>query len=133
MRILFIDDEIKANRDLVLYLQEFENHHVEWLERPSQVLEMEIDLLKSYDIIILDIMMPLDYSFPLNDISIACQGHSTGIYLIKKIREKTDTPVIIYSARGDVHYLEKKFMKIRFLQKPVSMETLVKELISMTT
>ena len=81
-KILIVDDEDKI-RDIIKKYATFDGYEVEeasgGLEAVSKCRE------KEYDIIILDIMMPdLD-----------------GFSVCKEIRKKTNTPVIMLSARGE--------------------------------
>lgn len=80
--ILLTDDEDKI-RSLIRKYAEFEGHEVQ--EAANGMEAIELCKSQSFDIIIMDIMMPeLD-----------------GFSAVKEIRKTSDTPVIMLSARGE--------------------------------
>ncbi len=82
MKVLVVDDEAKI-RDLILKYAKFEGHITVTAEDGMEAVE--IAKREDFDIILLDIMMPeLD-----------------GFSALRKIREFSDVPVIMLSARGE--------------------------------
>ena len=81
-RLLVVDDEFRI-RQIIRKYAEFEGHTVE--EAVDGMQAIEICRKNSFDLIIMDIMMPeLD-----------------GFSACREIRKFTDTPVIMLSARGE--------------------------------
>lgn len=81
-KILVADDEIKI-RELIKKYASFEGHTVDEAENGIEALERASSV--SYDIIIMDIMMPM------------LDGFSAS----REIRKRSDTPIIMLSARGE--------------------------------
>ncbi len=81
-KILICDDEIGLRTILKRYAV-FEGHEVH--EAADGMEAVRLCETESFDIIIMDIMMP----------------HLDGFSAVKKIREKLDTPVLMLSARGE--------------------------------
>lgn len=81
-RLLIVDDEDKI-RELITKYAKFEGHEIETATNGMEAID--IALSQSFDLIIMDVMMPeLD-----------------GFSSIKEIRKKSDVPVIMLSARGE--------------------------------
>lgn len=81
-KVLIVDDEIRI-RDMIRKYAEFEGYEVEEAEDGMHAIQK--CLKNSYDIIIMDIMMPkLD-----------------GFSACREIRKTVDVPVIMLSARGE--------------------------------
>lgn len=81
-RILVVDDEERIRKLVVLYL---ETGTFEIVEADNGDTALELALNESFDLIILDIMMPgLD-----------------GIEVTKQIREHKSTPIILLTAKGE--------------------------------
>lgn len=81
-RILVVDDEEKIRMLIKKYAQ-FEGHTV-W-EAPDGLTAVELCRQQTFDLIIMDVMMPeLD-----------------GFSAVKEIRKTSNTPVIMLSARGE--------------------------------
>lgn len=81
-KLLVVDDEFRI-RQIIRKYAEFEGHTVE--EAVDGMQAIEICRKNTYDLIILDVMMPeLD-----------------GFSACREIRKFTDTPVIMLSARGE--------------------------------
>lgn len=80
--ILIVDDEQNI-RQVIREYCEFEGYHVDeasdGMEAISKVEQMD------YDLVVMDIMMP----------------KIDGFTVVREIRKKTDTPVLMLSARGD--------------------------------
>ena len=82
MKLLIVDDE-KGIRDLIRKYAQFEGYEVEEAENGMDAVEM--CRTHSYDLIIMDVMMPeLD-----------------GFSAVREIRKEMSTPVIMLSARGE--------------------------------
>ena len=91
--ILFIDDDVKRITSHVEML-ELEGYKVEMEQSVKQGLQKFTDNPTKYDLIILDIMMPVD-DFKREDTK---YGRETGILLIHKIRDISEKiPIIILS------------------------------------
>jgi DNA-binding response OmpR family regulator len=81
-RILVVDDEEKIC-ELILKYAKFDGHEV--CTAPDGLAEVDAVNMESYDLIIMDVMMPeLD-----------------GFSAVSKIRKTTDTPVLMLSARSE--------------------------------
>jgi DNA-binding response OmpR family regulator len=81
-KILIVDDEIKI-RELIKKYLDFQGYESKMAVNGMEAVEMLKN--EKYDIIIMDEMMPeLD-----------------GFSAVKEIRKKSDTPVIMLSARGE--------------------------------
>lgn len=81
-RILIVDDEEKI-RDIIKEYLEFEGF--QYAEAENGVEALGILERESFDLVLLDLMMP----------------KIDGIKVLKEIREKGNTPVIIITARGE--------------------------------
>ncbi len=81
-KVLIIDDDVKLRDLLKEYLEGF-GYQVSWLPDGSRTLEIIKD--SPPDIVILDVMMPGE----------------DGIEVLRKIRTKYQTPVIMLTARGE--------------------------------
>ncbi len=81
-RILIVDDESKI-RELIRKYAEFEGYLIDEAENGMEALERASSV--SYDLIIMDIMMPMLDGFTAS----------------REIRKKSDVPIIMLSARGE--------------------------------
>lgn len=82
MKLLIVDDE-KGIRDLIRKYAQFEGYEVE--EAENGMMAVEMCRRHTYDLIIMDVMMPeLD-----------------GFSAVREIRKDYTTPVIMLSARGE--------------------------------
>lgn len=82
VKILIVDDE-SSIRDIIKEYFDFAEYDYKEAENGMQALDMMEQ--ENFDLVVLDIMMPeLD-----------------GISVLKRIREKDDTPVILLTARGN--------------------------------
>lgn len=127
-RILFIEDEVFRNKAMFEMLKL--DYYVDWVDSPKKALE-KILHSETYDIIILDIMLPIDdESFNENE-KIRCDnGDNTGIVLAEKFLndEKTrDIPIIFESARNHLDISKLKNVKAS-LAKPFYYQDLKKEI-----
>ena len=82
--VLIVEDELKLARFVELELM-YEGYSVEVINDGREALEI-LDK-KSYDLILLDFMLP---------------GFS-GIEILRKIRRSSDVPVIMLTAKGDIN------------------------------
>ncbi|MFD3447482.1 response regulator transcription factor [Microbacteriaceae bacterium 4G12] len=81
-KVLIVDDESDMRRLVSMYL---ENSGYEWQEAENGQQALEMVRKESFDLLILDIMMPeLD-----------------GITLCKEIRKTSDVPIIFLTAKGE--------------------------------
>lgn len=81
-RLLVVDDEQKI-REIISKYAQFEGYKVD--EAPDGMTALEMASTREYDLVILDVMMPdLD-----------------GFSVCKEMRKKSNTPVIMLSARGE--------------------------------
>lgn len=82
-RILLIEDDIEMQKLIQEYLSNY-GYKVLSFDKPKSALEI-LDK-ESFDIVILDLMLP----------------QMDGFDVCKEIKRKTETPIIISSARGDI-------------------------------
>lgn len=82
-RILIVDDEMEMRQLLRIYLQQ-ENYLIEEAENGQEAYELV--LKNDYDLMILDIMMPI----------------MDGFETMKLVRKVSDIPVILLTAKGAV-------------------------------
>ncbi|GAB6046002.1 response regulator transcription factor [Caminibacter profundus] len=80
-KVLLIEDDIEMQKEIKEYLENF-NFEVDFTDNGLEAVKK----IKSYDIVILDLMLP----------------KIDGFDVLKKIKKITDIPVIISSARGDI-------------------------------
>jgi len=84
MRILLIEDDLEMQELLQDYLKNFD-FEVYSFANPLEALK-SLEEKNSYDIVVLDLMLP----------------HLDGFDVCKKIRENSNIPIIISSARGNL-------------------------------
>ena len=126
MKILFIDDEKKRNEFLVADLRQHFDLQIDWVRDVKSMLE---SLSNDYDAIILDIMLPVDESFTIDEKKKSLNGLATGLVLIERIRKiKEKIPILVYSARGDIQEYISGQKYITYLQKPKEPAVLMDEL-----
>ncbi len=82
-RVLLIEDDIEMQKLIQEYLSNY-GYKVLSFDKPKSALEI-LDK-ESFDIVILDLMLP----------------QMDGFDVCKEIKRKTETPIIISSARGDI-------------------------------
>jgi DNA-binding response OmpR family regulator len=107
-KILLIEDETKLSEVMTLYLRK-ENYDVTCVSDGKEA--EEIIFSKSFDLIILDIMLP----------------GKDGWALLRKIKSLGDTPVILTTARGeeDDRIFGLELGADDYMVKPISMRELV--------
>jgi CheY-like chemotaxis protein len=128
-KILFIDDEEITARALISCLERFFEFQVIALQDYRQ---MDNELQKGCDAVVLDIMMPiLENYFSEKEITKANSGIQTGIVLFDKIRKQyPQMPIMFYSA----HYSAKQQERMCcdewtvFLKKPELAQSIAKAL-----
>lgn len=81
-RLLVVDDEIRI-RDMIRKYAEFEGHEV--VEAQDGMQAIQVCLLDTFDLIIMDVMMP----------------NLDGFSACREIRKTSSTPIIMLSARGE--------------------------------
>lgn len=82
-KILLVDDDVELT-ELLSELLSLEGYHVHRVHNGQEALD-ELELQPNYDLILLDVMMPV-----LN-----------GIETLKRLRQKYEIPVLMLSARDD--------------------------------
>ena len=83
-RILVVDDESRI-RDIVCQYLKFEEFSCAEASNGKQAVEMATEGDRPFDLIIMDVMMPF----------------MDGITALRMIREKSDVPVILLTAKGE--------------------------------
>lgn len=118
-KILLIDDEIHRNEDLIEFMKLASGHTVHQLTSASDAIDAIRGDDFNYDLIIMDMMFPLDEwakSVTTNS------GHDVGVHIIKELRKiKPNSVIVVVSARTDLKsFLEKHGLSdIKFFEKPV--------------
>lgn len=83
--ILIVEDERKLSRVLELEL-EYENYQTKTVDNGKDALQLIIE--KEWDLVLLDIMLP----------------EMSGVEVLRRVRKsKNDTPIILLTARDEVH------------------------------
>jgi CheY-like chemotaxis protein len=118
MRILIIDDEIRRMQATVDMLRS-DRHAVEQITSPSLALQKLRSAPKHCDLIILDVMMPIDNEDEFRVLETEF-GLRTGVLLLKKIKEIEgfNAPIIVLTANYEIEE-ELKGQVDHFLRKPV--------------
>jgi DNA-binding response OmpR family regulator len=83
-KVLLIEDDVQMSEFIVEYLGDY-NFKCDAFHHPKDALE-QLQKDSSYDIVILDLMLPM----------------MDGFDVFKKIKAISDIPIIISSARGDI-------------------------------
>ena len=119
--VLIIDDEVRRMQATVELLQA-DNYAVEQIGSPSAAFQRLQQNPAYARVIILDIMMPPDGDFNIED---AQYGLRTGILFLAKLKSLPDfkTPVIVLTA-SDEFKDEVKTQVHHYLKKPVPYGTL---------
>ncbi|HEX8145279.1 MAG TPA: response regulator [Pyrinomonadaceae bacterium] len=123
--VLYVDDEADTEK----MSSKFELMKAEGITViPATRIKMALDELEmrraSIDLVILDIIMPPEDYYSLEDTE---GGTTTGLKLLEEIRRKySDLPIIIVSVRRSpgVQKFEAMYNVADFLEKPVSAFTL---------
>ena len=101
-KILYIEDEVFRNQSMFEMLKQ--DFFIDWAKTPSEAY-LYLSRTHNYDLIILDIMLPLDNSFSEEE-KIQCNnGDDTGLVLANKFlnhKKFKNIPIIIASARDNV-------------------------------
>ncbi len=124
--ILYIEDESYAFKERIKMLEDKGCYSVKPVEDVDDALE---ELKKKYDLILLDIMMPLGRNLAEDDVK---GGYETGVPLARRIKEGTnkDTPIIVITANPDnrVEAALRKLGVSAYLKKPVDQLELEEEI-----
>lgn len=110
MNILFTDDEIYRNKDLVEYLELIEEHTVFWARTPKEAFDLFSKHVHTLNLVLLDIMLVTDDEIRNRGFK-DDSGLKTGVFIFDEFEriakengvEMVDT--IVVSARGDVEEL----------------------------
>ena len=122
-KLLFLDDDRSAQHYMVESLKLFYDYQVDWPEKLDDVVSMVER--NNYDIVILDIMMPIPADWTDEEKEQAEAGESSGLVLFKKIRKaRPNLPILIYSARA-CDIVDRKYDYIR---KPENIQTITDKL-----
>jgi len=100
-KILLVDEDEKTLSPFVKDLIETYQFEITWLKKADDVVET----LKGtkFDIVILDVMMPIPEKWTPDEHRRAEHGFSTGTVLFQKIRQGfPDLPVLFYTAKGGI-------------------------------
>ncbi len=118
MRILIIDDEVRRMQATVDMLRS-DHYVVEQITNPSQALQKLRTTPTHYDVIILDVMMPIDNDDEFKVLE-TDYGLRTGILLLIKIKQIGGfvAPIIVLTANYEIEE-ELKGKVSHFLRKPV--------------
>ncbi len=118
MNILLIDDEPRRAQPLIAYFMEIKRWRIEQATDP----DIAMGLLPQgascpFNLIILDIMMPPGSVVPKE---VSNQGKDTGLALLRILSEHTGgrVPILVYTARIDLDYLQEDPRVADFIQKP---------------
>jgi CheY-like chemotaxis protein len=126
--ILFIEDDKIRNEILVSYMMYQLKWKVIWAQSVAQAEEMYDHYRDSINIILLDIMMPIDASFNEFEITEAKNGMNSGQVLLKRINNKApgiNIPVIILSAKIDIEIPKEYSFVKEILRKPIGIESII--------
>lgn len=106
MRILIVDDDIKIGEALSIGLEN-QGYKVDWV---SSAADVDLEIIKKYDLIVLDIMLP----------------QKNGYELCAELRERTKVPILFLSAKNQEKDIVKGFKcgGDDYLTKPFSMKEL---------
>ena len=128
-KILLIDDDIKTMRSLVddlMYTHGFEVVHLETCDNVIETLNSS-----RFDIMILDIMMPIPSNWTLDEERRSKEGLSTGEVLYEKIRKVfPELPILIYSAKEVKPFNDKKTVILRKPELPAEIVNRINKLTS---
>lgn len=132
MSILFIEDEISKNKAHAAALS-LAKYQVDWVTTAKEAVE-RIVAKKKYDLILLDIMMPVPTHIPeLGDEKTLDKGYATGIELLKLINKNLpDTKVIIVSARYDLKNFLVDSTYFSYITKPAKPQEIIEEMRKVT-
>jgi CheY-like chemotaxis protein len=101
-RILFIEDETFRNEAMFNMLRF--DYDVDWAKSPKEAFDFIVKQVK-FDLIILDIMLPVDDSFTPEEKVLCNLGDNTGLVLAAKflVDPKTSKiPIILESAKNQI-------------------------------
>ncbi|MBP7654570.1 response regulator transcription factor [Candidatus Dependentiae bacterium] len=109
MALFLLADDEKQVEQLIRFKLSKEGHFLDYVQNGEEALQKIGDISKTYDVIILDIMMPV----------------FDGIYALKKIREidkYKKTPIIMLSAKSNENDVIKGYDSgaTEYITKPFS-------------
>jgi len=111
-KILIVDDDITTIRPLAEDLEFTFGFKVVHLESAKYVIDTLIG--SRFDLLILDIMMPIPDNWSFDDTRRSVNGLSTGEVLYEKIRKEfSELPILIYSAKPIVFKIDNKTIILR--------------------
>ena len=118
MRILIIDDEVRRMQATVDMLRS-DHYIIEQITNPSVALQKLRTSPTQFDLIILDVMMPIDNDDEFKEHE-TNYGLRTGFLLLSKIKQITGftAPIIVLTANYEIEE-ELKGKVGYFLRKPV--------------
>ena len=122
-KILLIDD---AHSDASILSEELTyaiNCEIKWVKNADEVMALLAE--EKFDLIVLDIMMPIPTSWTDEDFKKSEWGINTGMVLFQKIREKYPRLfILLYSARSEIQIDEYSF----YIRKPELAEKVVNKI-----
>lgn len=123
-KILIIDDERKGLIGSLINSLEEKDFEVQVINCAQKALEL-IEYA-NYNLIILDIIIPIPESWQ-SSLRDQCEGGlKTGIVLYREIRNaKPSIPVLIYSSDGDIQILDEN---TTYLRKPELNSTVIEKI-----
>jgi len=128
-KVLFIDDDIDTEQmesiiDILLY----EGIKVTPISDLEYLQKNMVTLISEHDLIVLDILMPPQEAYSLDD---SVDGSITGLLVLKDIRDKfQNIPIIILSVKQKFESQNElsKYNINAILEKPVRAFELIKEI-----
>lgn len=119
MHILLIDDDSIRTHPLVHYIKNVTEWEIDWAKSPAEALEKISDNSVNYNAVLLDVMMPPDESIDRLE---GDMGFGSGLALLPRLSSMlaADVPVIVYSTRQDLDFLNDDERVAAYIIKPVS-------------
>jgi len=118
LHILLIDDEPRRAQPLIAYFKEIMGWEIEQALGPDEALAyLPPERSCPFDLILLDIMMPPGLTISKEASN---QGRNTGLILLGILFKRTDgnVPILVYTARVDLDFLQEDPRVATFIQKP---------------
>ncbi len=119
MHILLIDDDSIRTHPLVHYIKNVTEWEIDWAKSPAEAIAKISDDSVNYNAVLLDVMMPPDESIDRLE---GDMGFGSGLALLPRLSSMlaADVPVIVYSARQDLDFLNDDERVAAYIIKPVS-------------
>jgi DNA-binding NtrC family response regulator len=130
VKAIWIDDDSYRAKSLLDLLDLYGINTILYSDLNDALMNIRQDY-KNIDVIILDILMPPGNLFTCNETN---EGRKTGILLYEKIRDIFKGPIIFYSVLSDIHFIKQlvaKDSKLAYLQKPTSVERIIKSIMDL--